>query len=316
MINMTIKDILVKELIKRGHSEDKGINIWDISNRSFRYINKEMADSYLRLRDHPRYKATIIDIEMKLLKDHMLEIIKTVGDSPFNMIELGVTNGEKAKAIINEIPKNFNFRYCPVNVNEYLVNTALENIRSENFPSIIEYAPLVSKDFTSLSVIGAELRNNKYQKNIFFILGSLLASFEINDYLYKLSQSMLPGDILIIGNGIRKGERFANLQTYKNPIFNQWLIHLMRELGYKDEEVEYNARFTNNRLEAYYKIKKNKIFEQEKRKIEIKEGDEIVVAFQYKLFANELRDFCDMYFDEVKLFHDPEEEYALIFCKK
>ena len=90
----------------------------------------------------------------------------------------------------------------------------------------------------------------------------------------------------------------------------------MKELGFKDKEVEYNARFAHNRLEAYYKIKVNKTIEQKNKKVQLEKGDEIIVAFQYKLYADELRDFCDMYFDNVELIKDPEEEYALVFCKR
>ncbi len=310
------KEILLKELIKKGYSREEGVNVWDISDRSLRYINKEMAESYLKLNEHPRYKATIIETEKKLLKDHITEFLKGIQDSSFNLIDMACTDGEKAKVIITHLQKEAKFRYCPVNINEHLVKLSLENIKKENFKNVEEYAPRISQNFESLGQIGAALRNNKYQKNVLLLLNSLLASFDINDYLFNLSQSMLPGDVLIIGNGIRKGERFANLDTYKHPAFNTWLIHLMKALGFKDNEVEYKARFAHNRLEVYYKIKVGKTLEYENRKIELKENDEIIVAFQYKLYPNELRDFCDMYFDNVKIVVDKEDEYALVFCKK
>ncbi len=313
MIN---KETLIKEMIKNGYSKERGINVWDISDRSFRYINEDMAKSYLKLRDHPRYKATVIDIEKNLIKENAKKIVENIKENRFNLIDLGATNGEKAICLIKTLPKELKIRYCPVNVNEHLVENALENVKREKFTNIEEYAPRISKNFESLDEIGAALRNNNYQKNVLLMLGSLISSFEINDYLFRLNVSMLPGDILLIGNGIRKGERFTNLENYKHPLFNEWLIHLMKELGLKENEVEYNARFSNERLEAYYILKTDKVLEHEKQKVELKKGDEIIVAFQYKLFANELKNFCDMYFDEVKIFHDTEEEYALVFCKK
>ncbi|MDO8508529.1 MAG: L-histidine N(alpha)-methyltransferase [Nanoarchaeota archaeon] len=313
---MIIKELLLKELVKNGYSVENGINIWDISDRSFRFINKEMADAYLKLKEHPRYKSNVIDKELKLLKETSKQLLKCVEDCEFNLIDMGCISGEKAIELIKSLPKNLKLRYCPVNVNEYLVRLAEEGVKKENFPNVMDYAPRISKNFQSLDEIGAALRNSKYQKNVFLLLGSLLSTFEINNYLFNLSRSMLPGDILIVGNGIRKGERYTNLETYKHPLFNEWLIHLMRELEFKDNEVEYNVRFAHNRLEAFYKIKINKTFEHEGKSIKIKKGDEIIVIFQNKFFANELRDFCDMYFDEVKLSHDIEEEYAIVFCKK
>ena len=313
---MITKDILIKELIKNGPAKQNGVNVWDISKRTFRYVSKEMAESFLKLQEHSRYKATIIDTEIKLLKENASEFLKGLKDAPFNLIDVSCTEGTKAKIIIDSLPKTMKIRYCPACVNEFLVGLSLEKIKKENSPNIVDYAPRVTRDFESFDEVGAALRNTTYQKNVYLLLGSLLASFEINDYLFKLSQSMLPGDLLIIGNGIRKGERFANLETYQQPIFNNWLIHLMKNLGFKDGEVKYNARFANNRLEAYYKINTSKILEYENKKIELKKNDEVIVAFQYKLYAKELRDFCDMYFDNIKLVQDVQEEYALVMCKK
>ena len=127
---------------------------------------------------------------------------------------------------------------------------------------------------------------------------------------------MLPGDVLIIGNGIRKGERFVNIDNYKHPLFNEWLIHLMKELGFKENEVEYDARFTEKRIEGIYKTRVKKTIEVGKNKITLNNGDKIIVASLYKYYANELEEFCKMYFSDVELFKDKEEEYALVICKK
>ena len=308
--------MLLKELIRNGYSIENNTRVWDISKRYFRFINKEMADAFLQLRNHPRYKATIMDIELKLIKEHASNLLEYMKDCQFNLIDTSCTDGTKAKAIISSLPNHIKLRYCPVGVNSYFVNLATKNVKIENFQNVTEYAPRIAENFESIGEMGAALRNSKYQKNVFLLLGSFLGSFEINNYLFGMSQSMLPGDILLIGNGIRKGERFSNLEAYKNTIFNNWLIHLMKQLDFKENEVEYDARFAHNRLEIYYKIKVDKTFEYEKRKINIKKGDEIIVAFQYKLYANELRDFCDMYFDNVQLVQDSDEEYALVLCKR
>ena len=245
---MNSQEILLRELIKNGYSIENGIKVWDLSKRCFRYVNLDMAKAFLKLQEHPRYKATINDIEINLLKEHVPKLQINARKDQFNLIDMSCTEGTKAKVIINSLPKDINLRYCPVSVSEYLTELALKNIKKEKLQNVVDYAPKVTENFLNLDNIGAVLRNNKYQKNIILLLNSFLASFEINDYLFRLSQSMLPGDILIIGNGIRTGPRFANLETYQHPIFNDWLIHIPLQLGFKKDEVEYNARFTNNRL--------------------------------------------------------------------
>ena len=134
---MISKDILLRELIKNGPAKQNGANVWDISKRTFRYINKDMAESFLKLQEHPRYKATIIDTEIKLLKENASEFLKGLKDTPFNLIDVSCTEGLKAKVIISSLPKTMKIRYCPSCVNEYLVRLSLEKIKKENFPSKI-----------------------------------------------------------------------------------------------------------------------------------------------------------------------------------
>lgn len=313
---MVLKGMLLKELVKNGYSEEENTRMWSIANTSFWFMTPEMSQAFLNLNKVPRYKATIIDTEANLLKENIGNFLEKEENQPFNLIDANCTDGSKAKTIINSLPKSVKFRYCPVCFNSYFTKLAVENIKKENFPNLAEYAPRLSQDYGGLGEIGVALRNSAYQKNVFLLLGSLLSSFEINDYLFKLSQNLLPNDMLIIGNGIRTGQRFVNLGTYQHPAFNEWFIHLMRILGFKDNEVEVNARFANNRLEGYYTIKVDKKISFEGKNIEIKKGDKIRVAFQYKLYEQELKDFCKMYFDSVKIVKDPQNEYALVMCKK
>ena len=314
---MLEKERLIKELLKKGYSKKDGTKSWDISKREFRYLNKDMAKSFLRLTEHPRYKATITDIEIDLIKKNVESLLgNKITKKSFNLINMGCVGGSKANAVISKLSKDFKIRYCPVNVNEDLVKLSLKEVKSKKHINVVDYHPVVSEDFDSLDIVSGSLRNSKYQRNIILLLGSLISSFDINDYLFKVSQSMFPGDYLVIGNGIRKGERFTKLETYKHPLFNDWLIHLMRLLDFKDDEVEYGVRFTNERLEGFYKIKINKTFTLNGDSLDFNKGDEIIVAQQRKFFEDELKKICEDYFEDVHLVKDKDEEYCLIFCKR
>lgn len=311
-----MREMLFRELVRNGYSRVDSGKIWDISDMSFLYLTPEMAEGFLKLREHPRYKATIIDIEIQLLEKYAADFLKCVEGCKFNLIDMGCSEGAKAKSIIKSLSKNMKFRYCPVSVNKYFIDLALDNIKKEGFDNVLDYAPRLSSDFFSMTEAGVALRNSVYQKNVLLLLSSILGGFQINDYLFRLSQSMFPGDVLIIGNGIRKGERFVHLETYKHSIFNNWFIHLLRELGFSDDEVEYDARFTYERVEGFYKVKVDKEIASGRNKVAFRKGDEIVVSALYKYYPYELEKFCKMYFSEVKLVRDAEEEYALVFCKK
>ncbi|MEK7106317.1 MAG: L-histidine N(alpha)-methyltransferase, partial [Patescibacteria group bacterium] len=169
------------------------------------------------------------------------------------------------------------------------------------------------KDFDD--IIGA-LRSVDYQDNIVLLLGETLSHYDINELLHTLSEPMFSGDILIIGNGYRVGKRFVAIEKYKDSLFNEWFINIMRGLSFKDSEVEYDVRFANDRLEAFYKILADKTVSLGGKKVEFKKGDEVVVATQNKMFLDELKKFCKMYFSEVEILADEQKEYCLVVCKK
>ena len=108
----------------------------------------------------------------------------------------------------------------------------------------------------------------------------------------------------------------TNLNLYKNSLFNDWFIHLMKGLGFKENEVEYDARFAHSRVEGFYKILVDKTISNGEKKIEFKKDDEVMIVYQYKYYADELEEFCRMYFGNVFLVSDSAQEHALVFCTK
>jgi len=313
---MELRDALCKELVKKGYSErSDGRKIWNVANRSFLYMTSDLAESFLKVRSHPRYNKTIVEIESKLLKGNVEKFVGELIDRPFNLIDMGCGDGSKARVFLESLKGGSKLRFCPVNSNKYLVDLALKNIKDSNFESVLEYYPHVS-DLSSLHEVASMMRNGEYQKNVILLLGSILASFEIHEYLFNLSRAMFNGDRLIIGNGIREGERFAGLETYKHPLFIDWFSHLIRGLGFEDGEVEYDARFENGRVECFYKLNSDKKIVCGDREIEFKKGDEVLVAILYKYYEDELKEVCQRYFRDVELVRDPESEYALVLCVK
>ncbi len=312
---MDVKEFLIDEIVKNGYSPEGTGKIWDLSKRDLLYLTKEQADAFLKLREHPRYKQIIIDKEISLMKENSKSIIEKLKSSPFNLIDVGCGDGIKAVEFLKILDGKADSRYIALNLNDGLMDLALKGVKTSKLKSVKEFKKRLAR-FDEIDEAISESRCKDYQRNVVLMLGSIIASFEINDYLFHLSQAMFKGDVLVLGNGIRKGERFVGLETYKHPVFSSWFIHLMRELGFKDSEVEYDARFANNRVEGFYKIKIDKEISHKGKKLSFKKGDEIVVAILYKFFEKELEEFCKMYFSEVKLLKDSEEEYALIFCKK
>lgn len=313
---MELKGHIFKELKKNGYSErENGGRVWNIANRSFLYMSQELADAFLKLRAHPRYKATILNIEMELLASVSGKFLEKVGDTPCNLVDMGCGDGRKTEVFVRALEGRGNIRFCPISPGEYLVNKAIENVKDKRFENIKGYKGKVAC-LDELGEVMKSLEDKKYKKNVVLLLGSILASFDIHDYLFTLSQAMNEGDCLIIGNAIRQGDRLSNIENYRNPLFEEWLFHLMREIGFEEKEVEYGARFENSRVEGFYKLRVDKKIIYAGEEFEFKKGDEILVAILYKYYAKELEEFCKMYFKEVDLYKDKDAEQAIVCCIK
>ena len=313
---MKLKEQLLKYIVREGPSMKNGNRVWDIAHRKFLYMTPELVKKFLAMRSHERYKQLVIDKEIDLIKEGRDFFVNGFGAANFNLIDLGCGDGTKAKTFISMFKDSKSkIKFCPTSVSKELVDLTLKNIKSENFSCISDYTSKIAC-FEEADEIISELRSKDYQKNVILFLGSILASFDINEYLFNLSNAMFSGDYLIIGNGIRKGQRLVNLETYKHKVFREWTLPLMKELGFNENEVEYDVRFNSVRVELFYKLKVDKTVDFDGRKIEFKSGDEIMVAKLYKYFPDELEKFCKFYFSDVKLLKDSEEEYALVVCKK
>ena len=305
-----------EELIKKGYVQrSDGRKIWDIANRSLLYMTKDLAEAFLRLQSHPRYKATIVNIEMELLEKVAKDFLFKAGSEPFNLIDISCGNGKKAASLMSLLQDKVDINYLPVSSGSYLVNVALENVRKENFQNVKDAGGMVANldDFQDLF---KNARSSGYMRNVILLLGSVLASYDLHEYLFNLTLKMSHGDSLIIGNAIRTGDRFSNIENYKHPLFPEWFGCLMSEMGFEDGQIEYDARFENGRVECFYTLKENVVLDFEGQRFEFKKGDEVIVAVLYKYYEQELLKFCKMYFREVELLKDRDGEQAIVVCKK
>ena len=313
---MNIREIVLKELIKNGYANTKGKHVWNIANRSFLNLTSEQAKTFLNLKKFEPYRKNVFDREVKLIRDNMHKFIVKIGtDSPFNLIDIGCGDGTKAKEFIKATEGKVKIRYCPISPDEYLINVAINNVKAGKFKSVIAYSPYKS-DFESLGKVASLMMSKNFQRNVILLHGSILASYEINDYLFTLSRGMTEGNYIIIGNAIRNGKRLVNLKSYKHKVFNGLFLPIIKAIGFKEEEAERDARFGKMRIEGFYRIKKDKEIKYNGKSIKFRKGDEVIVAILYKYYLEELKKFFEMYFREVNIVKDAKNEYILALCKK
>ena len=311
-----INDLIFKELIKRGYSLEGNTRVWNISDSKLWCVTKKQAEAYLNLEYSDEYNKRVIEKETKLFVESIPEILESIGDSKVNIIDFGCGDGKKITKIIEEIKNKEDLVYCPIDINEHMVEIASEKVEGTGIKEVIRFEHNVSDD-ENASTITKYMRKNHHKRNMIFLLGNTINNSEINDTLFNLRNSMSDSDILIIDSTIDVGGQEKCLKFYgDNKEVYDWLIKIPENLGLDKEDLELGTRFQNNRVEVFFKIKKSRKIEKNGYEIIFDEGDEIIVIVSYRYKIRDFRSFLSMNFNKVSVSMNKNGSMTIALCKK
>ena len=312
---MEVNALIFRELLKRGYSLEGNTRVWNIADSKLWYITPEQAQAFLDLEKSRDYQKDVIEKEIDLINNHINAIAKKAGEGSVNIIDLGCGDGKKAVLFINQLRDKVKMRYCPIDISHYMVEKAISRIKKLNVGEVVEFQWNIS-DFENLGNIAHLLRIGEFSNNFILLLGNTLGNFEINELMYEVRNSMEKGDTLLIGNGLDNRHHDEILKAYNNKFLDDLLFKTLKQIGLKEEDIEYGARFMNSRVEMFYTLQKNIKISQFGKDVHFHVGDQIVVAVSYKYNKNEFSKFMKMYFDDTKVFVSNDSSYALALCKK
>jgi len=310
-----MNDLIFKELIKRGYSLEGNTRIWNIADSKLWYLTPEQAQGFLDLEASTDYQQDVIQKEIDLVNNNVGEILDKVGKENLNIIDLGCGDGKKAVIFTEHFKGKVKLRYCPVDISGYMVEKATTRIRKADVGEVVDFQWNIS-DFENIENISLMLRQGEFKKNLILLLGNTLGNFEINELLYEIRSSMKGGDFLLIGNGLDNRKSEEILKAYSNEYLDSMLVKTLTQIGLKEDNLEYGARFNNSRIEMYYTIKEECKIQFLDKKVEFNKGDQIIVAVSYKYTKEDFIGFLNLYFDDVIAKVSDDGSYALALCKK
>ena len=311
---MKINDLIFAELLKRGYKIEGKTRVWNIADSKLWYLTSEQAQGYLDLVKTKDYRKAIIEKEVSLIKKHLKDFVKDLPDKSCNIIDLGCGDGKKAALFIEELAKHMKIRYCPIDISSYMVSKAAKTIREMKIGEVLEFKWNIS-DFENLDNITPLFRDNNFKTHFMMLLGNTLGNFERENMLHGIANSMGKDDVLLIGNGLSsRGKDW--IKEYKNRLINKWLSKIPLQLGLTENDIDYDVRFVNSRVEEIYILKKDKTIKHLGKVADFKRGDVIVVAVSYKYAKIDLHNILQKFFSKVRIYTDAEESYALALCKK
>lgn len=311
---MEVNDLIFKELLKRGCQLEGKTRVWNVADSKLWYLTPKQAQGFLDLSKTEGYKKTIIEKEVSLIKQNMQDFVSALPKVSCNIIDLGCGDGQKASLFIHELAKHMKIRYCPIDISSYMVSKAANTIRTMKVGEVLEFKWNIS-DFENLNNITSLFRETGFETHFMILLGNTLGNFDREDILHGIKTSMNKDDILLIGNGLKSGHEDWT-EEYKDNIINKWLIHIPQQLGLTKNDISYDVRFINSRVEELYILRKNKTIKHLGRTLNFNKGDLIITAISYKYDKPEFKKTLENFFPSVKIYSDAQETYALALCKR
>lgn len=311
---MKINDLIFNELVKRGYKDENGTRVWDIADSKLWYLTPKQAQGYLDLSNTKGYKENIIDKEITLINQYMPDLLEQLSESAYNIIDLGCGDGVKASLFIHKLAQHMNIRYCPIDISAYMVSKAAEIVRDKQVAEVLEFKWNIS-DFENLNNVTPLFRDDMFNHHFMMLLGNTLGNFESEHMLHGIKESMNESDVLLIGNGLTNGKENWS-EEYKDSLINEWLVEIPHQIGLSDDDISYDVRFKNSRVEELYILTTDKHITHLGKTISFKKGDIIVTAISYKYTKDKLTSILENHFSEVTMYSDTHHTYALALCKK
>jgi uncharacterized SAM-dependent methyltransferase len=311
-----INDVVFNELLKRGYSVEGKNKVWNIADSKLWYLTSEQAQAFLDLENKDTKQKMFAKKEMDLLKQKFSELTSGIMDKYVTIIDLGCGNGQKALSFIKQFKDKSKVRYCPIDVNEFMVQQAFKNFSKHKGINMVKFKSNIL-DFINFNTIADTLEKDKFKTSYILLLGGNLENSDVHELLHEIRSSMHEGDYLLIGNKIAHPDPMKMVQYYNHskPI-DALLSKTMEQLGFNSSEINYGARFRGNRIEVLYTVKNDKVIVSRGKKIEFKAGDKVIVTISYKYTQDSLKEVLMMYFDDVEVFVSKDDVFALALCKK
>ncbi len=310
-----INDLIFRELLKRGYSLEGNTRVWNLADSKLWYLTPGQAQAFLDLEQSKDYQKQVIQKEIDLIEKNINEITYGIKNKSINLVDLGCGDGKKAVIFLSYLKDKVKLRYCPIDISSYMVEKAIERMSKTHVKEIVKLQWNIS-DFENLENITPLLRYGDFKDNLILLLGNTLGNFEIHELLFEIRSAMKDGDLLLIGNGLDNRNSEELVKSYKHAQIDNWLGRILLQIGLKKENLEYNVRFRNSRIEEYYTITRDTEVTFLGRTVRFNKGDQIITAVSYKYNKDDFMSYLKMYFSEVGLFTSKDASYALALCKK
>lgn len=286
---------------------------------SSKYFYDELgSELFNQITRHPDYYLT--RSEMEILNLHKKSLVNILGNTAFNLVELGPGEGIKSQILIDEFLKNsLNFTYIPIDISAQYLRFIMTQM-SQTSPNL-KLTPIHSDYFHGLEW----LSQHSIRKNIVLFLGSSIGNMdalETSQFLQHLWEVLNDGDYVLLGFDLRKDINIL-MRAYDDnhgitKAFNLNLLkRINRELGGNFDIDKFRHYATYN---VYSGAMESYLVSAEKQLVEVKALNKsysfeaiepIHVEYSHKYLLSQIQQYALMHgFKMVKNFLDSREYFV------
>jgi uncharacterized SAM-dependent methyltransferase len=260
------------------------------------------------------YKNQIGPKETQLMQRHYKDILEAIEGNSINLIDLGCGNGKKAAFLISHLHNRKKVRYFPIDISGYMVETALAEVRKMQVAEVVEVGWNIS-DFENLPNISRLFNKKEFKNNVFLLLGNTLGNFEVHELLYEVRASMNQGDYILLGNGLNNGNISDQFIQACKANFSDLFSHIPLQAGLRKEDIVFDVRFRNSRLEFYFTLANDRTVTFQDKTVHFFKGDQIIAGVTHFFDKDELMGYLKMYFRNVRMWSLPDASYMVALCQ-
>ena len=274
---------------------------------------------FSQIMDLPEYYLTRCEFE--IISAHKHHIADTLGDKPFNLIELGAGDGRKTQILVEHfLERGLQFSYTPIDISEGAMRTLTDRFHTL-FPDL-PIRGIVAEYFDGIKWLSTQ----NSRRNFILFLGSNLGNFPISHakvFLRNLWNTLQRDDCLLAGFDLKKDIDLM-LDAYNDrsgitAAFNLNLLHrINRELGgnFNIDNFRFFATYNvfSGAIESYLvSLSKQSVFLKSiGQNFHFKAWEPIHTEYSYKFLISDIENLCKStgfrilshYFDSNQYFVD------------
>jgi L-histidine Nalpha-methyltransferase len=263
------------------------------------FYDKKGDELFQRIMDCPEYYLTRCELDIfQNQTAEIASIISSVGNLPFDLIELGVGDGTKTRFLLSELLQTqISFNYLPIDISGNILTELKQNFSSLQGLNITT----LQGEYLDMLREATRISNNR---RVVLFLGSNIGNMDINaarQFCQDVRSLLEPGDLFLIGFDLKKNPQTV-LDAYNDKSgytrdFNLNLLHRINTELAADFDIDLFNHYPTydphtGACKSYLVSSRNQTVRIDNSEIHFKEGEWVYTEISQKYSSADIKELA------------------------